>query len=169
MVKYVGLALAVIFIPALVVSSVAAKKATPLEKALRALCEKKEPAGRVDANGNTEAAGAIASQPVLPASGGGNTIAATAKKKNPLVSGGGEKGNTLAAQTNIHPAGGQPDPMRLTAVATAQEIKLSWSNTATAWSGFAGYLVFKTEHGGKADRLNTFPLAGNSYRDLTVT
>ncbi len=172
MVKYFGWALAAVFIPVMVVTTVAAKKLTPLEKAMRALCEKEEPAGRVASHSNTGAASAM---PALPASGGG------------------EKGNTLAAQTavggkdfrfptdtvarngititakNIQPSGGQPDPMGLTVTASAEEIKLSWSNTATAWTGFAGYLVFKTEHGGKADRINAFPLAGNSYRDLTVT
>jgi hypothetical protein len=145
MVKYLGLALSVVFIPALVVSTVAAKKLTPLEKAMRALCKKEEPTGRVASNANTEAAQSIASMPASPASGGGTTL------------------------TAINPSGWQPDPMGLTVAASAEEIKLSWSNTATAWSGFAGYLVLKAEPGGKADVLNAFPLAGNWYRDLTVT
>jgi len=61
------------------------------------------------------------------------------------------------------------DPLHLIVNPGADSIALSWSNTATAWHGFAGYVVCKGEGQEVLQPAHATPMAETRYLDLTVT
>jgi len=146
---------------------VQAQELTPLERAMRALAKKQRAADMALANSSEVKAPTVSS----PAATGNSAAAFFA---NPLPAGSVvmAQANTLPASraTEAPPAPLAPaDPLELTGTATAETINLSWSNTGTAWKGFAGYMVSRAKAGEEPQPLLNAPLAVAAYRDVSVT
>jgi hypothetical protein len=95
----------------------------------------------------------------VPVSASVNTMTAAAKISE------GSKTNPAAPSKTLAP----PDPLALTLTATADDLALSWSNTATAYTGFKQYLLLKRNLTRESLPPVLFTTASNFYRDATVT
>jgi hypothetical protein len=147
----------------------AAQELTPLEKAMRALAKKQRSWSVENASGVTSTAQASALTALAIVSSLGNTL---------LVQSAGA--GTATAQAGIETAGtpsgatgpmpeAKADPLQLIATAGTDTISLSWSNTTSAWSGFAGYRVLRSQAGSEWTPLLPAVQKFASYLDLSPT
>jgi hypothetical protein len=149
-----------------VVSQLAvAKPLTPLEKAMKAIAEKENQTEQ--AQGTTPTAKTYFWMPGQSSDTQGNS--ATAQPALTVE-------HVMTMAKGIYPCGvsttADPlavDPFALTSTATAEFIRLSWSNTGTAYKTFGGYLIHKAiAEETMCAAINT-PQATASYQDATVT
>ncbi len=135
------------------VTWVAAQELSPLEKALKALAEKKNAVQAGEAGNTMTAQG----ETVAPA---GNTPTVSKARQNAIRHLAESQGNTTGAFA---------ESLSLTGTATAEAITLSWTNTGTAWADFSGYLVTKAVAGQLLAPAGPDLVIATQYRDLTVT
>lgn len=135
-----------------------AQSLSPIEKALRALAEKQL---LTDHHATT----------LTAATTSGNTGSAQALEMTVAPEGTTKTG---IAQSKVAPApsslAATNDPLRITATATAEDIFISWGNTANAWAAFGGYQLTREDlTGDHAESVTTVVTPLTSYRDLSVT
>jgi hypothetical protein len=74
----------------------------------------------------------------------------------------------MAAPGQFKPGQGAPGQGG-SAMAMGSLVSGPGSNTGTAWSKFAGYLVYKNKPGDPPVQANAFPMVETQYRDITIT
>jgi hypothetical protein len=149
------------------------RELTPLEKALKNLALKNQPVAPVS---NSPSAAAVP-RPIASLgnttlaqafpTAAGNSLAATLAAAAP--------GGTLTAWAlvGVTPSA-QPqmtiaEALALTCNPTAEEVVVSWNNTATAWKNFGGYILLRGDPDHELAPQNLLPLTVNTYRDVSVT
>lgn len=157
-----------------VASSAGAQELTPMEKALRALANKQklQAAGTASPVTFTVQA-ATKGVPTPGVTASPSSVPAPADPALTLAA-----GTTPAAQADAFgvtsaavdvPPTAVSDPIQLTGTSGVDDILLSWSNTTSAWSGFAGYQVLRSRNGADWTPLLTTPRTLANYQDLSVT
>jgi hypothetical protein len=143
------------------------RELSPLEKALKTLAGKNQAAA---AAANT--APALALQPAAPAlpAPAGNTLPGSlaAPQGGGTATAAAGLGLTLTAEAQT-PAMTVADALALTLNPTAEEIVVSWGNTASGWKDFRGYVLLRGDPDHDLAPLNALPLATNTFRDVSVT
>jgi hypothetical protein len=148
------------------------RELSPLEKAMKNLAMKNQPvapasnsanaaASRLLPAGNTNTPVALASPPLLA----GNSLSAAAS-----LPGGTVTASSLASLTpTAKPQMTVADALALTLNPTAEEVVVSWGNTAASWKNFGGYILLRGDPEHELEAENSLPLAVNTYRDISVT
>ncbi len=162
------------------VTTLWARELTPLEKALKVLAQKNQATSATNtatAMASVNAATRTSPHPVAltgntattASSFTGNTATTFQLTSSLLAQAGGSTitalGATLTAQKTITIA----DALALTLSATAEEIVVSWGNTASSWTNFGGYMLMRSDMDHEAAPLTALPMATNTYRDVSVT